>query len=348
MFFKTILPDQIAATKETLYEAIPITGTLVSGTYGTWPNDTNILKYTSSHGLFESVYDYPYASSSANHIFDITFGVKSGSMTVVTQSGEKSRIYKEMAQTLLGFDVTGNVKSFSLDGTNTSNKMLFINFSRLLTKDGIKVGSLTGTIGTDTYVTPYAGTPAQISDNSTGLSVDTVKVDSPAGQYWYVYTGSTYTTSDRIGMVFYQQGVLAIDLGSSTFSMLGVSSSVSNPSGGYLSGSSLAASGTITEIADGFRRYISNLQFQNTVQINSTIYNCQLGLNEFNYSSNATYTSGSQILTKNGDATSQNITYVTTVGLYSSDGQLTAVAKLSEPIKKTQADSLNIRVRLDY
>jgi hypothetical protein len=39
---------------------------------------------------------------------------------------------------------------------------------------------------------------------------------------------------------------------------------------------------------------------------------------------------------------------MTTVGLYSDDNQLIAVAKLSEPIKKTQADSLNIRVRLDY
>ena len=44
MFFKPILPDQISVAKETLYESIPITGTLVSGTYGTYPNDTNILK----------------------------------------------------------------------------------------------------------------------------------------------------------------------------------------------------------------------------------------------------------------------------------------------------------------
>ena len=71
MFFKQIPPDQISTVKETLYESIPITGTLLSGTYTTWPNETNILKFTSSHALFESVYDYPYASSSANHVFEI-------------------------------------------------------------------------------------------------------------------------------------------------------------------------------------------------------------------------------------------------------------------------------------
>jgi len=343
MFFKTILPDQIAATKETLYEAIPITGTLVSGTYGTWPNDTNILKYTSSHGLFESVYDYPYASSSANHIFDITFGVKSGSIAVVTQPSEKSRIYKEMAQTLLGFDVTGNVKNFSLDdGTTTINSALFLNFSRLLTKDGIRVSSLTGTVGLGAYAGPFSTTTNLTEVNAT---VDTVKVDSPAGQYSYIYTGSApFSTSNRVGMIFYQAGVVLLDSSNSVFSVNSYTSSV----GGLDTYPDYASSGSITEIADGFRKFIQNIQFQNTVQINSTIYNCQLGLNEFNYSSNPTYTSGSQILTKNGDATSQNITYITTVGLYSSDGQLTAVAKLSEPIKKTQADSLNIRVRLDY
>ena len=179
MFFKQLTPDQIVATKESLYELIPITGTLLSGTYGTWPNDTNILSFTASHGLFESVYDYPYASSSANHIFDITFGLRSGSLSPapVTQSAQKYRIYQEMAQTLLGFDVTGNVKNFSLDGTTVSNNMLFINFSRLLTKDGIKVGSFTGSMGTGSYASPFAGTNFALTDSN--ATTNTVNIDSP-------------------------------------------------------------------------------------------------------------------------------------------------------------------------
>ena len=44
-FYKPLTVDQATATKESLYELIPITGTLVSGTYGTYPNDTNVLKY---------------------------------------------------------------------------------------------------------------------------------------------------------------------------------------------------------------------------------------------------------------------------------------------------------------
>ena len=60
-----------------LHEAIPITGTLVSGTYDAGTSTENVKTY--SHGMFESVYDYPYLSSSANHILDITTGYSSQS-----------------------------------------------------------------------------------------------------------------------------------------------------------------------------------------------------------------------------------------------------------------------------
>lgn len=345
MIYTTLTADQISTARETLYESIPITGTLVSGTYGTYPNDTNVLKFTSSHGLFESVYDYPYASSSANHIFDITFGVRSGSTTPVTQSAEKNRIYKEMAQTLLGFDVTGNVKNFEIN-SSVVDKMLFVNFSRLLTKDGLKIGSFTASIGTGSWATPFSGGLKQLSDNPSSTYL-TVNSDSPVGQYWKIYSGSTYTDASQVGFLFYQQGILALNQGSSMFDYIAYSSSTANPAGGYLSGSNLASTGTITEISDGFRRYVNNLQFQNTVQINSTIYNCQVGLNQYNYSSNVTYTSASQIVVKNS-VIDTPITYITTVGLYDDSDQLLAVAKLSEPLRKTSADSINLRVRLDY
>ena len=68
-------------TKTLLHEAIPLTGAIVSGTYGTFPNGGNIKNYT--HGMFQSVYDYPYLSSSANHIFDITMGYDEGSVATM-------------------------------------------------------------------------------------------------------------------------------------------------------------------------------------------------------------------------------------------------------------------------
>ena len=68
--YKTLGENDIVSTRTLLHEAIPLTGTIVSGSAY---NDTNIKNH--SHGMFQTVYDYPYLSSSANHIFDITIGV---------------------------------------------------------------------------------------------------------------------------------------------------------------------------------------------------------------------------------------------------------------------------------
>ena len=74
--FKNFLSNDLANTRTLLHEAIPITGSISSGTY----SDNNIKEY--GHGMFQSVYDYPHLSSSANHIFDLTFGYSSNNGTM--------------------------------------------------------------------------------------------------------------------------------------------------------------------------------------------------------------------------------------------------------------------------
>ena len=90
--FKPIGNNDITKTKTLIHEAIPLTGTLLSGTYGKAPyaglgSERNIKNY--SHGMFQSVYDYPFLSSSANHLFDITFGYSTNLSP--RRSSEKSK-----------------------------------------------------------------------------------------------------------------------------------------------------------------------------------------------------------------------------------------------------------------
>ena len=47
-------------------------------------------------------------------------------------------------------------------------------------------------------------------------------------------------------------------------------------------------------------------------------------------------------------STDSPVSYITTVGLYSADNELLAVAKLSEPLRKDPTNELTVRVRLDY
>ena len=92
-FYKNLnQTNDIVNTRTLLHEAIPLTGTIVSGTYGV----TNIKDY--SHGMFQSVYDYPFLSSSANHIFDITAGYSNNSglsASANNQNSKKINIYNQ-------------------------------------------------------------------------------------------------------------------------------------------------------------------------------------------------------------------------------------------------------------
>ena len=557
--FKTFLNGDKVSTRTLLHEAIPITGSIVSGTYYERPTDaadieTNIKNY--SHGLFQSVYDYPYLSSSANHIFDLTVGYSKNSGLSGTIQGtygatdataapnyysvqqqDKINIYNQMSQILVGYDKDGKIREFDQDGdfANTAEdkmrSVFFVNFSRLLVKDEIKKGSfkiqlITGSADNDPALTRknYAGTRVatatiigtaalndsdgenfiltnadgttvtfhtdptknhgDVSDdggdltwevNTAGIDVgdsatqirratqalhiaclaaiaagelkmtavpatdtgtqteftltqDTIgaagntaitliagvtafdaddaattaftngndgvltlqdhgaasafKVNSPSGEYGLLYAASADagTTNKSLGLIYYQAGIavitssifrdpdsrlaaasgLAIDNATALGTPAHHAQYAAGGAFGWLPGhkhgtdslqtgsvEAMFVSASISASCSGFRNALYNIEFNNTTELNSTIYFCRASHNEYNYSSNPTYLSESKIVTKNV-ALDQPVSYITSIGLYSADNELMAVAKLSEPIKKTPETELTFRVRLDY
>lgn len=352
-FFKTFTSSDRTTTKTLLHEAIPITGTLVSGTYtGTSPDSDGVTRdkniKTFSHGLFQSVYDYPHLSSSANHIFDIATGFSRDDLSdyaeTTVQKEEKANIYSQMAQVLAGYDVDGNVRKFDVDGDLSGgdkiHNAIFINFSRLLVKDEIKKGSFEMTI--NSAQTTAAPNSTLITDSGAATSY---KVNSPAGEYGILKSGTT-----NVGLIYYQAGIIVLNLGGE--GAAATTNTVFDYDTTEWSGTdtieTTVRGGTINVIADGLRARISNISFSNTTELNSTIYFCRASHNEFNYSSNPTYLDGSEIRVKNGNILAPPRSYVTTIGLYSADNELLATAKLSEPLRKDPTNELTLRVRLDY
>jgi len=372
--FKRLNSEDVAVTRTPLYEAIPITGTLVSSSvYGS----NNIKSY--SHGMFQTVYDYPYLSSSANSLFDITIGRSTATETTfpsVIQAAKKKNIYNQMAQVLYGYDVTSSIKKFDdktqslVSGSGIENAF-FLSFSRLLVKDEIKKGTFQMQLGVSTGSTDPFQTILTISDVSSSTNY---YVDSPTGEYGVlaVTAGGANINSndgvsyDKAGLIFYQAGVVV--LLSSVFARTGSlntleSNSIWQNEKGYVvhtpqmsgtNGTNMV-SGTVQDIfvsasidgaSNALRNRVKNISFNNTTELNSTIYFCRANHNEFNYSSNPTYLSSSQIVVKNSSVDAP-VSYITTVGLYSVDNELLAVAKVSEPLKKTPDDSMILRVRLD-
>jgi hypothetical protein len=433
--FKTFLNSDIVTTKTLLHEAIPITGALVSGTYnrdGSLGTELNIKNY--AHGMFQSVFDYPYLSSSANHIFDISVGYSTGSVlsgntkqVARTEQEKKIQIYNQMAQVLMGHNEGGTIRRFDKDGELTEegtgvsvlgkiNEAFFLNFSRLLTKDEIKKGSFNMTLGVSPHyggadspaethgdLRKYSGRTIVIKDTN---AANEYRINSPAGEYGILSassgnttnaitapiahgltTGSGHPTSPgNIGLIFYQAGVIVLDArafarashdGGGPAGVRQVTASTTpalayHLTGGILNSASCmmhrqivdAATSDITALAhsdvyslltgssiqtacNALRHRILNVSFNNTTELNSTVYFCRANHNEFNYSSNPTYLSDSQIRVKNVPS-DMPVSYITTVGLYSPDNELLAAAKLSEPLRKDPTNELTLRVRLDY
>ena len=353
--FKTLSANDVVSTRNLLHESIPITGTIISGTYGTWPNGNNIKNY--AHGMFQSVYDYPYLSSSANHIFDLTCGypaTSSLSSSTATQNAKKINIYNEMAQVLVGFDQNGNIRQFDQDGDLTRgtkfHDAIFINFTRLLAKDEIKKGSFVLTLGTTSASATAMTNTVLLKDIN---AQNSYKVNSPAGEYGILYlTNSAGTTAatgsaQPAGLIYYQAGIVV--LSSSVFNgRLSASVGFTPPTpGGRWSITGSLVSASISGTCDSFRHRVNNIQFNNSTELNSTVYFCRANHNEFNYSSNKTYLSASRMVVKN-NSQDNPLAYPTAVGLYSPDNELMAVAKLSEPLKKDPTNEFTLRVRLDY
>jgi hypothetical protein len=350
---KVTTPDYIG-------EVISVTGSVVSGTYPEPGSAGSNIKQATSE-MYQSVFDYPHLSQSANQIFDITWGVRTGGQfatSVVagtsTDTQAKFNIYDQMAALILGYDQTGSVRVFDVSGNfnsaNASSVMdapVFINVSRLVGKDELKKGSFELKMDLDSWVNPQGfGTITTITDAGSA--------DYENGLRILKETNS----NNNVGILDRFRGIAVIQLSSSVVTSLIDDASVSY----FVSASSARAwdfeasihSGTIDELATGLRHRIYNLGVSNLTQLNTTIYTINAGAGDFNYSSNPSYIDNSGQIrikqTESGDLQKNYpaYAYVTGIGLYAPDGELLAIAKLSRPVKKSEGNPLNLSVKLTY
>ena len=378
MTFKPLNENDTVNTRTLLHEAIPLAGTIISGSYidaDTPPNPTNLKSY--SHGMFQTVYDYAYLSSSANHVFDITCGVSSQAGKVFDPNtgmeSKKRNIYGQMSQLLMGYDLTGSVQLFDEDGDllaagEKMKEVIVLPFSRLLVKDEIKKETFEMKLDVTDYVAnaqPQTSTDL-VTIADLGASNE-YRVNSPAGEYGILYaeqntglldiggnaTHASGSSHLRCGLIFYQAGIVVL-----TGSVFG--SLLANPLADTGAGDTFWNDGTddhgidtvltdnsIDEMNEAVLHRINNIQFNNTTELNSTVYFCRVNHNEFNYSSNPTYLEDSRVRVKT-QSTDEPVAYITTVGLYNDRNELLATAKLSEALKKSPSTEFTIRARLDY
>jgi len=187
-------------------------------------------------------------------------------------------------------------------------------------------------------------------------------------------------TNETVGLIFYDHGTVVFDMEKVFFSdqhMSGVIDSM-NPASNTLDGELIPAGKTVLGSTGSFTaKFIPDLlvsasidqivdhiastrfqsgsltaaTFQNVTNINSTLIFCRVTADEFNYSTNPTYTESDGrivVIDQGQSSTQRSFTFPTTVGLHDEFGELLAVAKMSRPIEKNDEKDITFRIRLDF
>jgi hypothetical protein len=121
------------------------------------------------------------------------------------------------------------------------------------------------------------------------------------------------------------------------------------PNVGLILVKDITASGPVVNLFTNFATHIENFYLKSEEILSSNFYFIRGRNQEFNYSENPSF--------KDPDGTGDlrfpqfalnPKTYVTTVGLYSDDGELLAVAKLSKPLLKDFSREFLIRAKISF
>jgi hypothetical protein len=359
--------------------------------------------------LYQTVYDQDFTLQTANPIFDVTVGLSpplstnttsiaysvrtgtAGSKDLYTSSSlmmrEKTDIYRQFSQILLGNDSVGETKLFTIPlesagSTTTIDAALFIAFKRLFARDQIKRETFamrfyqSASMGAAGDYETISQRPNLIETSISGSAIFTdlgssqAKFTTFGGQYGIIKDASN--TAREVGLLFYDAGVAVFDLNQILSGTQFVSGTIDAVNalgkmdiGGFntaLTGTArfipdFMTSGSIDNIVDHLcaTRFQSGsltaVTFQNVTSINSTLVFCRAAANKFNYSSNPTFvdTQGRTVVIDPGEEDKQEtFTYVTSVGLYDATENLLAVAKLSRPVEKSPERDVTFRIRLDF
>lgn len=271
------------------------------------------------------------------------------------------------ATTLFSSGVSGSISAYDYLGvvTNTSITGLFQQISAFFfgRADGVVPYSNDSAQTTSTIRAVFVNRPgldegiksksitAAISNGGTSNTISLTAIDIPlTGSVNSMKIGRVGSlvisgaTSDRIGTVFYDYGLLVFhgSRNSATANMF-ISSTGSNTNFGW--GRALSSDKTSVSSVTS-RVNISSLAYQTHKYIVRNLYFCRLFNDEFNYTSNPTSKkSNGELLDTFIEAPS---TYVTTVALYNNEDEILAVGKINPPVRKNVQKEHTFIVSIDF
>ena len=318
----------------------------------TWSNNLNNLQtfYTSaiqvdqtdpnSQGnFFFNLYDAVTSSVDATVQCSISYGHKEGkgSKDFTNDTGSfgfsaTKVIYNQYRQLVYG-DETQNF-TFS---THTPDDIYVINVNRARYRHNLKPGSIN-------LILKAGSTFLKLTDDSVTSSGSATTTN--IGRQYNLVSGSSGVmlgssiaqigTTSSYGFVYPDAGLIVINPDALGLKLTNTAPTKVANSNGNNTNKLL----TVMEAGDTF---ISDSE----ERITSQYYFTRVKNFEFNYSSNPSFIDNQGNLNFTSMIDMPKV-YISTVGLYNDDGDLLAVAKISQPIAKDFTKEALIRVKLDY
>ena len=340
--------DVVGNVKEAVSAGIWSDG---SGTLSTF--HTGSTQSGSNARYFLDVSNLELGTSGSAVQFSLAYGNRAGSGSqIVNVDNPTEAIYSQYSQTILA----PNDGIFTFAGSVNSDEIFVLNFERARQKEKVDPGNwqitISGSSGTEgkgglrTFIDD-SGATTNPTVNEAGRQFNIVSGSISSG----INTAADSQTGGGVGLFYPDQGILIFNAGQfRPGNGLDISLRAGGPSGGIGSGSNTHNDNTFkffTAIsASGAAG--SGFQARNEEDVTSTHYFVRVRNQEFNYSNNPTFTSGSNGTFRFSTMKDDPRVYITTVGLYDDSNQLLAVAKLSKPQLKSFAKELLVKVKLDY
>jgi len=335
-----LINDVVTKQKETVTAGVWSDNQGALSTYYTSSNQT-----TSQRRYYADIYQSVPTADGAAVQFSVAYGhaLGSGSSDLGTQENPASKaVYAQYKQLLLESDAS----RFITQGSGSTDSIYAVNVKRNRMKERLDEGNfelplltISSRATNATGSVTVSGAQVTLIDDSSIASA----TQGRAGRKYNIVSGSldsgVYNSSAPVyyGSFYPDHGIMILD-GNVLDQNLAFSTNVTSDSEGN---NHFALYHSISGSSSAFTA-------RNSEKISSSHYFVRVKNGEYNFSNNASYTTGSVGLIRNSDFIGDPKTYITTIGLYNDQQELLAIAKLSQPVLKSFAREQLIRVKLDY
>lgn len=327
---------------------------------------TSSVQNSPSKDFYYDVTDCDLCDTSSSY-FSVAYGHISGSGSKFAEYEDNDSPTKHIHSQykLMLLDSVSENFTYYNNGLKNSDSIYVINMYREHMKDAIDRGnfelSLSELNGLSYSNNMYTGSNVQVSssnktitliDNSGDITQTDICSRTDMFVNYDIVSGSlsngihdsgtgSYSTNENIktyGKIYPNAGVIVLDAKTLNDELNFNSVTGSNISGDNSYKLFLSLSGSASSNKP--------IKMRNIRKKDVTHYSVRIAPIECNYTNNPTFLTGSEGRLKNKAFVHDPVTYITTVGLYNTNYDLLAIAKLSKPIQKTPEDTVDIKVRL--